>query len=120
MRTTTHRRRPRPVRTCTMLQESVKPLPVSVEDICTFISSLDSGTYDQTGDIVIGEGGVKTISGKSYTATGAQSLFLTVLVLSTMGLAGYAAMLHEEISGEKSDGRSGKECLGTYGLASYT
>jgi len=85
------------------------------EDICTFISSLDSGTYDQTGDIVIGEGGVKTISGKSYTATGAQSLFLTVLVLSTMGLAGYAAMLHEEISGGKSDGLSGKECLGTYG-----
>mmetsp|Transcript_38097 Transcript_38097/g.74631 ORF Transcript_38097/g.74631 Transcript_38097/m.74631 type:complete len:402 (+) Transcript_38097:79-1284(+) len=85
------------------------------EDVCTFISSLDSGTYDQTGDIVIGEGGVKTISGKSNTATSAQSLFLAVLILSTMGLAGYAAMLHDEISGGKSDGLSGKECLGTYG-----
>merc|ERR1711957_33020 len=66
-------------------------------DICNFISSLDSGTYDQTGEIVIGEGGVKTVSGGS-TATGGQKFFLTVLILSTIGLAGYAAMLHQTIT----------------------
>merc|ERR1711957_78281 len=66
-------------------------------DICNFISSLDSGTYDQTGEIVIGEGGVKTVSGGSM-ATGGQKFFLTVLILSTIGLAGYAAMLHQTIT----------------------
>jgi len=67
------------------------------DDICNFISSLDSGTYDQTGEIVIGDGGVKTVSGGS-TATGGQKFFLTVLILSTIGLAGYAAMLHQTIT----------------------
>jgi len=65
--------------------------------ICNFISSLDSGTYDQTGEIVIGEGGVKTVGGGSM-ATGGQKFFLTVLILSTIGLAGYAAMLHQTIT----------------------
>eukprot|EP00588_Corethron_pennatum_P001321 CAMPEP_0194298960 /NCGR_PEP_ID=MMETSP0169-20130528/60450_1 /TAXON_ID=218684 /ORGANISM="Corethron pennatum, Strain L29A3" /LENGTH=547 /DNA_ID=CAMNT_0039049013 /DNA_START=463 /DNA_END=2107 /DNA_ORIENTATION=+ len=75
------------------------------DDICNFISSLDSGTYDQTGEIVIGEGGVKTVSGGS-TATGGQKFFLTVLILSTAGLAGYAAMLHQKITGGSADGLS--------------
>jgi len=73
------------------------------DDICNFISSLDSGTYDQSGEIVIGDGGVSYRSGGSG-ATGGQKFFLTVLILGTIGLAGYAAMLHQQITGGSTDG----------------
>jgi len=75
--------------------------------ICSFISSLDSGTYDQTGEIVIGDGGIKTVSGGSNT-TGGQKFFLTILILSTAGLAGYAAMLHQKLTGGSAAGLMGK------------
>jgi len=75
------------------------------EVICTFISSLDSGTYDQSGEIMIGDGGVTSVSG-GFTTTGGQKFFLTVLMLATGGLAAYAAMLHQQITGGSTMGLS--------------
>eukprot|EP00587_Corethron_hystrix_P004337 CAMPEP_0113310272 /NCGR_PEP_ID=MMETSP0010_2-20120614/7982_1 /TAXON_ID=216773 ORGANISM="Corethron hystrix, Strain 308" /NCGR_SAMPLE_ID=MMETSP0010_2 /ASSEMBLY_ACC=CAM_ASM_000155 /LENGTH=400 /DNA_ID=CAMNT_0000165691 /DNA_START=99 /DNA_END=1301 /DNA_ORIENTATION=+ /assembly_acc=CAM_ASM_000155 len=75
------------------------------ETICNFISSLDSGTYDQTGEIVIGDGGVRTKKGDS-SATKGQKFFLTVLILSTIGLAGYAFTLHQKAVGGTTEGLS--------------
>eukprot|EP00587_Corethron_hystrix_P009314 CAMPEP_0113313264 /NCGR_PEP_ID=MMETSP0010_2-20120614/9758_1 /TAXON_ID=216773 ORGANISM="Corethron hystrix, Strain 308" /NCGR_SAMPLE_ID=MMETSP0010_2 /ASSEMBLY_ACC=CAM_ASM_000155 /LENGTH=363 /DNA_ID=CAMNT_0000169243 /DNA_START=166 /DNA_END=1257 /DNA_ORIENTATION=+ /assembly_acc=CAM_ASM_000155 len=71
------------------------------ESVCNFISSLDSGTYDETGEIVIGDGGVKTMKGGS-AATGGQKFFLTVLILTTLGLAGHAVTIHQKITGSSS------------------
>jgi len=75
------------------------------ETVCNFISSLDSGTYDQTGEIVIGDGGVRTVKGGSQ-ANGGQKFILTVLILSTIGLAGHAMTLHQKITGGSSEGLS--------------
>jgi len=73
--------------------------------VCGFISSLDSGTYDQSGEIVIGDGGVKTIKGGTQ-ATGGQKFFLTVFVLASIGLGGYAFTLHQQITGSTTEGLS--------------
>uniref|UniRef100_A0A7S1FY01 Uncharacterized protein n=1 Tax=Corethron hystrix TaxID=216773 RepID=A0A7S1FY01_9STRA len=66
------------------------------EAVCSFIDSLDSGTFDQSGEIVIGDGGVRTVRGHTK-ATGGQKFFLTVLILATGGLAGYAYILHQKL-----------------------
>lgn len=75
------------------------------ESVCEFISSLDSGTYDQTGEIVIGDGGVSYKKGGT-TATNGQKFVLTIFILSTIGLASYAAILHQKITGGTTSGLS--------------
>ena len=78
------------------------------EVVCKFITSLNSGTYDETGEIRIGSGSSARRSNGGSSTSGAQKFFLTVFILGTVGLAGYAAMLHQQITkgGKGSEGLS--------------
>jgi len=72
------------------------------ELVCDFISSLKAGHYDQTGEIVV-SGGRTTLGGGPAT-TGGQKFALTFFILGSVGLAGYAAMLHSQLTkGAKAD-----------------
>jgi len=72
------------------------------ELVCDYISSLKSGTYDETGEIVV-QGGTSVVGGGAKT-TGGQKFALTFFILGTVGLSGYAAMLHGKLSrGGKTD-----------------
>mmetsp|Transcript_6163 Transcript_6163/g.13523 ORF Transcript_6163/g.13523 Transcript_6163/m.13523 type:complete len:423 (+) Transcript_6163:159-1427(+) len=72
------------------------------ELVCDFISSLKAGQYDQTGEIVVSGG--RTTLGGSSTATGGQKFALTFFILGSVGLAGYSAMLHQQLTkGAKAD-----------------
>jgi len=66
------------------------------EIVCDYIQSLKSGTYDSSGEIVIG-GSVSYAEGGTGT-TGGQKFFLTFFILGTVGLAVYAAMLHSQLT----------------------
>jgi hypothetical protein len=70
--------------------------------VCDFISSVSAGHYDQTGEIVI-SGGRTILSGGTSTS-GGQKFALTFFILGSIGLAGYAAMLHQQLTkGAKAD-----------------
>jgi len=72
------------------------------ELVCDFMSSLKAGTYDETGEIVV-SGGRSSDSGGVKT-TGGQKFALTFFILGSMGLAGYATMLHGSLTkGAKAD-----------------
>jgi len=69
--------------------------------VCDFISSLGNGNYDEYGEIVL-SGSVS--GGGMGDATGGQKFALTVFVLSTVGLAVFAASLHSQLTkGAKAD-----------------
>jgi hypothetical protein len=63
--------------------------------VCDFVTTLRSGTYDQMGDIVVS--GANASWGSAQT-TGGQKFALTFFILGTVGLAGYAAMLHNKLT----------------------
>jgi len=72
------------------------------ELVCDYISSLKSGTYDESGEIVV-QGGSSVVGGGAKT-TGGQKFALTFFILGTVGLAVYAAMLHSKLTkGGKAD-----------------
>jgi len=72
------------------------------ELVCEFITTIKAGHYDMTGEIVV-SGGRSTIKGMSNT-TGGQKFALTFFALGSLGLAGYAAMLHQQLTkGAKAD-----------------
>jgi len=72
------------------------------ELVCDFISSLKAGHYDQTGEIVVSGG--RTTLGGGATTTGGQKFALTFFILGSVGLAGYGAMLHSQLTkGAKAD-----------------
>jgi hypothetical protein len=72
------------------------------ELVCDYITSLKSGTYDETGEIVV-SGGTSVVGGGAKT-TGGQKFALTFFILGTVGLAVYAAMLHSKLTkGGKAD-----------------
>ena len=72
------------------------------ELVCNFITSIKAGTYDLSGDIVV-TGGRTTIGGGT-TTSGGQKFALTFFILGSVGLAGYAAMLHSQLTkGAKAD-----------------
>jgi hypothetical protein len=76
---------------------------VQEDKVCSYISSLKSGTYNEEGDIIVGSGGVTTRSGGTKP-TGGQKFALTFFILGTVGLAVYAAMLHSQLTkGAKAD-----------------
>ena len=77
--------------------------------ICDYISSLKSGTYDETGEIVV-QGGTSVVGGGAKT-TGGQKFALTFFILGTVGLSVYAAMLHATLM------KSGKTDLSNQGGA---
>lgn len=72
------------------------------ELVCDFMSSLVAGTYDQSGEIVVA-GGRSTESG-GVKVTSGQKVSLSLFILGTAGLAGYAVMLHSQLTqGAKAD-----------------
>jgi hypothetical protein len=72
------------------------------ELVCDYIQSLKSGTYDESGEIVV-SGGTSVVGGGAQT-TGGQKFALTFFILGTVGLAVYAAMLHSKLTkGGKAD-----------------
>lgn len=77
--------------------------------VCNFISSVYGGTYDDTGEISI-YGANKSVNGGSST-TGGQKFALTFFILGTVGLAVYAAMLHQKLT------KGGKAGLSSQGGA---
>lgn len=72
------------------------------ELVCDYISSLKSGTYDESGEIVV-QGGSSIVGGGART-TGGQKFALTFFILGTIGLAAYAGTLHAKLTkGGKAD-----------------
>ena len=70
--------------------------------VCDFMSSLKSGTYDESGEIIVSGSRVSGSGGKA--TSGGQKFALTFFILGTLGLAGYAAVLHSKlIKGGKAD-----------------
>jgi hypothetical protein len=68
----------------------------SQEDtVCQFMSSLRSGTYDESGEIIVS--GSRVSGGTAKASTGGQKFALTFFILGTIGLAGYAAVLHGKL-----------------------
>ena len=62
--------------------------------VCDFISSMNNGNYDQSGEIVI-SGTKKRGSGG---ATGGQKFSLTFFIATTIGLGVYAASIHSKFT----------------------
>uniref|UniRef100_A0A7S2SD42 Uncharacterized protein n=1 Tax=Eucampia antarctica TaxID=49252 RepID=A0A7S2SD42_9STRA len=65
------------------------------EIVCDFIKSIKSGTYSQSGEIVVGGGNSYANGGST---SGGQKFALTFFILGTVGLAVYAAMLHTNLT----------------------
>jgi len=66
------------------------------ELVCNFITAVKSGTYDMTGEIVV-TGGRAVVAGGT-TTTGFQKFSLTFFILGSVALAGYAAMMHSQLT----------------------
>mmetsp|Transcript_17936 Transcript_17936/g.41162 ORF Transcript_17936/g.41162 Transcript_17936/m.41162 type:complete len:422 (-) Transcript_17936:182-1447(-) len=64
--------------------------------VCDFVESLKAGSYDESGEIVV-NGKSSSVGGGSQT-TGGQKFALTFFILGTVGLAGYAGMLHSKLT----------------------
>lgn len=64
--------------------------------VCDFITSLKAGSYDETGEVVVW--GANSALGGGAKTTGGQKFALTFFILGTVGLAGYAAMLHSKLT----------------------
>lgn len=64
--------------------------------VCDFVESLKAGSYDEYGEIVV-HGSSSKLGGGAAT-TGGQKFALTFFVLGTIGLAGYAAVLHSKLT----------------------
>jgi hypothetical protein len=72
------------------------------ELVCNFITAVKSGAYDLSGEIVV-TGGKASVGGGT-TTTGMQKFTLTFFILGTVALAGYAAMMHSQLTkGAKAD-----------------
>lgn len=66
------------------------------ELICDFISLLQSGTYDQSGEIDVSGG--RTTESDGTKTTGGQKFALTFFIIGTVGLAGYGVVLHNQLT----------------------
>jgi hypothetical protein len=72
------------------------------EAVCNYMSNVASGIYDMSGEIQISGG--RSITGGGSATTGGQKFALTFFILGSIGLAGYAAMLHQQLTkGAKSN-----------------
>jgi hypothetical protein len=77
----------------------------SQEDlVCSFIKTLSSGAYDQSGEIVL-KSNVSGVDGAT-AATGGQKFALTVFILGSIGFAVYAAQLHSQLTSGSASGMS--------------
>jgi hypothetical protein len=66
------------------------------EVVCDFVQSLKSGTYDESGEIIV-SGASSSIGGGNST-TGGQKFALCFFILGTIGLAVYAGVLHSKLT----------------------
>jgi hypothetical protein len=66
------------------------------ESVCDYIESINAGSYDETGEIVVNGG--NSSSGGGAKTTAGQKFALTFFVLGTVGLGGYAGMLHSKLT----------------------
>ena len=66
------------------------------EVVCEYISALKSGTYSESGDIVVSSGKITT--GGGTATSGGQKFALTIFIAGTVGLGVYAAMLHTQLT----------------------
>lgn len=73
------------------------------ELVCDFISTLSSGAYDQSGEIVLKS---KNAVSEGTAATGGQKFALTVFILGTVAFAVYAAQLHSQLTKGGASGMS--------------
>jgi len=62
------------------------------DSVCNFINVVNSGTYDQSGEIYLGDGVITKVSG-GIEASGAQKFFLTFFLLASLALGVYAYVL---------------------------
>jgi len=70
--------------------------------VCDYITSLKSGTYDESGEIIIA--GSNNYIGGGTKTTGGQKFALTFFILGTVGLAVYSVLLHSKLTkGGKAD-----------------
>ena len=66
------------------------------EAVCNYMQNVMSGIYDMSGEISIVGG--RSITGGGPATTGGQKFALTFFILGSVGLAGYAAMLHQQLT----------------------
>lgn len=62
------------------------------QSVCNFIQIIESGTYDQSGQIYTNDGAVSRVSG-GIDASGPQKFFLTAFLLASCALGVYAYVL---------------------------
>lgn len=63
--------------------------------VCDYMQSLKSGTYDESGEIIVS--GSNSMRNGSKSTTGGQKFALTFFIIGTVGLAVYAAVLHSKL-----------------------
>jgi len=66
------------------------------EAVCNYMQNVMSGIYDMSGEISI-QGG-RSVTGGGPATTGGQKFALTFFILGSAGLAGYALMLHQQLT----------------------
>eukprot|EP00978_Attheya_sp_CCMP212_P004198 scaffold9117_cov57-Attheya_sp.AAC.2 len=76
--------------------------------VCKYMSALESGTYDESGEIVIA--GMSSSRNSGSKTSGGQKFALTFFILGTAGLAVYGAMLHQSLT--KGSGGGGLSSQG--------
>jgi len=78
------------------LDDEFYSIQAAQEDlVCQFISTIGSGSYDQSGNIVLNSR--LTIEDDAQKTTGGQAFMLTVLIVGTVGFAYYAMTLHSAL-----------------------
>jgi len=80
--------------------------------VCGFIDIIESGTYDQTGEIYLGEGVVTRVSG-GIEASGPQKFFLTFFLLASLALGAYSYVLFGLVKRKSKVNLSSQEVGGT-------
>jgi len=63
--------------------------------VCSFMSTIAKGSYDQSGNIVLRSN--LAVEDDATAATGGQKFMLTVLIVGTLGFAYYAMLLHSTL-----------------------
>ncbi|KAL7548899.1 hypothetical protein ACHAWF_012169 [Thalassiosira exigua] len=72
------------------------------EAVCDYIDAIQTGRYDQYGEVVVRSTAARIIAGGVRT-TGGQKFALTFFVIGTVGLCIYAAALLQRIKSSRSD-----------------
>ena len=68
--------------------------------VCNFVANIQAGHYAESGEVVV-TGGMQKVNGSPRT-TGTQNFFLSFFIMGSVGLAAYAALLHQKITQGRS------------------